>query len=378
MEKKLNPFIVEGYITKEYFCDRKNELKLLHRNVLNGSNTTLISPRKMGKSGLIFRYFEELSAKNSAKFIYIDVYSTRSLSDFIKMMAEAILLKFPEKTTIGKKFMKFLKGLRPLISFDPFTGSPQIQIEYQSPQERIYTLQGLFSFLEEQNTLIVIAIDEFQQISEYPEKNIEALLRTYIQQLKNIRFIFCGSNKSMMTEIFTSAKRPFFASTRLLHLDKIESAEYKKFIRNHFETNKKHIEDEALELILDLTKSHTFYTQNLCNYIFSMRVKVIDIKVVKMAMAAILKENESYFFQYRQLLTSDQWNYMIAVAKEDEVSQVTAQKFISKYNIGTPANSRRILKALIEKELVLENLSIGKPTYQIYDVFLSRWLAVKY
>jgi len=378
MVKNINPFVIEGYIAKEYFCDRKNEIETLHRNVQNGCNTTLISPRKMGKSGLIFRYFDDLSAENSVQFIYIDVYSSRSLNDFIKLIAEAILLKFPEKTSIGKKFMKFLKGLRPTITFDPFTGVPQVQIEYQSPQEIVDTLQGLFTFLEEQNTPIVIAIDEFQQISEYPEKNVEAILRTRIQQLKNIQFIFCGSNKSMMMEMFTNVKRPFFASTRLLYLDKIESSEYEIFIRNHFEANKKHIQDEALTAILNLTKSHTFYTQNLCNYIFSMKTNKIDIEVVKNAMANILKENESYFFQYRQLLTTDQWNYMIAVAKENEVSQVTAQKFISKYRIGTPANSRRILKSLIEKELILENLSKGKPTYQIYDVFLSRWLEVKY
>lgn len=378
MVKNINPFIVKGYITKEYFCDRKKELKTLHRNVQNGCNTTLISPRKMGKSGLILRYFDDLSVKNLIQFLYIDIYSSRSLNDFIKLLAEAILFKFPEKTTIGKKFMKFLKGLRPVITFDPFTGIPQIQIEYQSHQEIIYTLQGLFTFLEEQNTPIVIAIDEFQQICEYPEKNVEAILRTYIQQLKNIQFIFCGSNRLMMTELFTHVKHPFFASTRLLNLDKIERSEYEMFIRHHFETNKKHIKEEALTAILDLTKLHTFYTQNLCNYIFSMKTNNIDMEVVKNAMANILKENEAYFFQYRQLLTTDQWNYMIAVAKENEISQVTAQKFISKYNIGTPANSRRILKALIEKELILENLSNEKASYQIYDVFLSRWLSVKY
>ena len=378
MVRSINPFIIEGYISREYFCDRKNELETLHRNVQNGCNTTLISPRKMGKSGLIFRFFDELLEENLIESIYIDVYSSRSLNDFIKLLAEAILLKFPEKTTIGKKFMKFLKGLRPVITFDPFTGVPQIQIEYQSSQEIIYTLQGLFTFLEEQNTLIVIAIDEFQQICEYPEKNVEAILRTRIQQLKNIQFIFCGSNKSVMTEMFTHAKRPFFASTRVLYLDKIESSEYEAFIRNHFESNKKHIKDEALTAILNLTKSHTFYTQNLCNYIFSIKTNTIDIEVVKRAMANILKENESYFFQYRQLVTPDQWNYMIAVAKENEISQITAQKFISKYKIGTPANSRRILKALIEKELILENLTMEKSFYQIYDVFLSRWLEVKY
>jgi DNA-binding MarR family transcriptional regulator len=376
MKNIVNPFIIKGYVSKEYFCDREKELEILHRNVQNGVNTTLISPRKMGKSGLIFRYFDDLSTEIQS--IYVDIYASRSLNDFIKLMAEAILIKFPEKSKIGKEFMKFLKGLRPLISFNPFTSVPQIQIEYQSPQEVIYTLQGLFTFLENQNTPIVMAIDEFQQIGEYPEKNVEALLRTHIQQLKNIRFIFCGSNKSMMTEMFTHAKRPFFASTRLLYLDKIDNAEYEPFIRNHFEINRKHIQDDALSVILNQTKSHTFYTQNLCNYIFSMKINNIDIEVVKNAMDGILKENESFFFQYRQLLTSAQWNFMIAVAKENEVSQITSQKFISKYNIGTPANARRILQSLIDKELILESFSTNNSTYQVYDLFLSRWLEVKY
>ena len=376
MKKLVNPFIIKGYVSKEYFCDRKTELETLHRNVLNGVNTTLISPRKMGKSGLIFRYFDDLQVEIQA--IYVDIYSSRSLNDFIKLMAEAILLKFPEKSKIGKEFMKFLKGLRPVISFNPFTNLPQIQIEYQSPQEVIYTLQGLLSFLEEQNTPIVVAIDEFQQINVYPEKNIEAILRTYIQQLKNIQFIFCGSNKSMMTEMFTHAKRPFFASTRLLYLDKIDQTEYEGFIRNHFEANRKFISDDALSAILEWTKSHTYYTQNLCNYIFSMKTNNVDIETVKSAMDDILKENESFFFQYRQLLTPAQWNFMIAVAKENEVTQITSQKFLSQYHIGTPANSRRILQALIDKELILENWSQENSSYQVYDVFLSRWLEVKY
>jgi len=378
MKKYINPFIVKGYISKEYFCNREKELNILHRNTLNGCNTTLISPRKMGKTGLIFRYFEDLADENTIQSIYFDVYSSSSLKDFIKLMAEAILQKFPEKNVIGKRFMKFLKGLRPLISFDPLTGLPQIQIDYHSPQDVIYTLQGLFNFLEAQQTPIVMAIDEFQQIGKYPNENVEALLRTQIQQLKHIQFIFCGSNRSMMTEMFMNAKRPFFASTRPLSLDKIDNADYETFIKIFFESDKRQIHDEALKAILDWTKTHTFYTQNLCNILFSMKTNIIDIQVVKNAMAHILNENESYFFQYRQLLTPAQWNYLIAVAKENEVSQITAQDFISKYNIGTPANSKRILNSLIEKELILENKSQEKVVYQIYDVFFSRWLEAKY
>ena len=378
MNNNVNPFIIKGYLSKEYFCDREKELNLLHRNVQNGCNTTLISPRKMGKSGLIFRFFEDFSTQNMTQPIYVDIYSSRSLSDFTKLMAEAIMFKFPEKSAIGKKFMALIKRLRPIISFDPFTGTPQIQIGFQSPQEVIYTLQSLFTFLDEQETPIIVAIDEFQQIAEYPEKNVEAILRTHIQHLKNIQFIFCGSNKSMMTEMFSHAKRPFFGSTRFIYLDKIENSAYETFIRYHFEKSKRDITDEALTQILYWTKSHTYYTQNLCNFIFSMKCKTITIDEVKAAMVDILQENESFFFQYRQLLTPDQWNYLIAIAKEGEVAQITAQHFITKHGIGTPANSRRILKSLITKELILENVSKERAVYQIYDVFLSRWLEVRY
>ncbi|MDR2585692.1 MAG: ATP-binding protein [Prevotellaceae bacterium] len=378
MNTVLNPFVIKEYVSKEFFCDRKNELFTLHRNVKNGTNTTLISPRKMGKSGLILRFFEDFSTNNRVQPIYVDIYSSRSLKDFIQLMAEAILIKFPEKSTIGKRFMNMLKKLRPIITFDPYSGIPQIEIGFQSSHEIVYTLQGLFTFLEEQNVPILIAIDEFQQIGVYPEKNVEAMLRTYIQPLKNIQFIFCGSNKSMMTEMFLHAKRPFFGSTRLLYLDKIDDDEYKKFIKYHFENRKKQIDDEALSLILSWTKSHTYYTQNLCNYIFSAKNNMVNTNVVKQAMADILRENESFFFQYRQLLTPNQWKFLIAVAKEDQISQVTAQRFIAKYEIGTPSNSRRLLKSLIEKELILENTSTDKPTYQVYDLFFSRWLQVKY
>ena len=115
MKNIINPFVIKGYVSKEYFCDRIDELEILHRNVQNGGNTTLISPRKMGKSGLIFRYFDELPTEIQS--IYVDIYSSRSLHDFIKLMTEAIVLRFPEKSKIGKEFMKFLKGLTHWNSF---------------------------------------------------------------------------------------------------------------------------------------------------------------------------------------------------------------------------------------------------------------------
>ena len=378
MKKKNNPFLLKGYVSKELFCNREKEVEELFTNVTNGIDTTLISARRMGKTGLLFRFFDHLNEHGNIKSIYVDIFSSRSLSEFIKLLAEAILSRFPEKTPLGTKFMEFIKGFRPLIGYDPLTGQPQIQINYQSAQEKEYTLQGLFNFLESQNELIVIAIDEFQQIADYPEKNIEALLRTYTQNLKNIRFIFCGSRKNMMINLFSNVKRPFFASTQYLLLEKIDREIYSVFIRNKFTEAGIDITEEALTMVFDWSLTHTFYTQSLCNILYYIAESQITIDTVKLACIELLKRNEPVFYQYRQLLTTAQWNYLIAIAKEREVKQLTAQKFISQYEIGTPANSRRISKALLDKELLLELTNKKETSYRVYDVFLSRWLENEY
>lgn len=378
MKKKNNPFLLKGYVSSELFCDRQMEVDQLFANVQNGIDTTLISPRRMGKTGLIFRFFDHLREQGDVKSIYVDIFSTRNLSEFIKLLAEAILHGFPEKTPIGKQFFEFIKGFRPLIGYDPLTGQPQIQINYQSDQEKEYTLQGLFSFLENQGELIVVAIDEFQQISDYPEKNIEALLRTYTQNLKNIRFIFCGSRKAMMINLFSNVKRPFFSSTQYLSLEKIDKDIYSLFIRSKFSESGIDISDEALTMVLNWSLIHTFYTQSLCNMLYYMAENQITIDTVKQACVELLKRNEPVFYQYRQLLTAAQWNFLIAIAKEGEVKQLTAQKFISQYDIGTPANARRISRSLLDKELLLELQYKKETSYRVYDVFLSRWLENEY
>lgn len=374
-----NPFIIKSYTSKELFCDRESELETLIRNCQNGIDTTLISQRRMGKSALIYRLFYEMEEqKIDFHTIYTDIYATRSLSDFIKFIAEAVLKAFPENSNFGRKFMVFIKSLRPMITYDSISGEPQVQILYQSEQEKEHTLKGLFDFLDSQDKKMLLAIDEFQQIREYPEKNIEELLRTYIQRVKNIQFIFCGSKKHTMIDIFSNAKKPFYSSTQFITLDKIPWDKYHAFISHLFELNGRKIESDAVDYILEWTKRHTYYTQSLCNLIFSSGVKTISIAEVKEACVQILQMNETIFLQYRSLLTSGQWNFMIAVAKEQSVSQITAKAFLAKYDIGTPANSKRIVTALADKELIMENITKEGTSYAVYDLFLSRWLEREY
>ncbi len=374
---KQNPFPKSSYVSKEFFCDREAEVKQLISFIENGNNTTLIAPRRMGKTGLILRTFDELKEQKKLPTVYVDILPTRSLSDFIKALSEAILAKFSEKTTFGKQFWNFVKGLRPLISFDTISGAPQVAIQYQHEQQKEQTLQSLLQFVEK-HAPIVIAIDEFQQITEYPEKNVEALLRSQIQFMQKTRFIFSGSKRTMMLDMFSNIKRPFYASTNFLNLDKIPSEKYADFIMKLFQKDKYKISEEVVHFILEWTENYTYYTQSLCNKIYSFGKKNISVNTVKEACMELLKENETQYLQLKHLLTNAQWNYLIAIAKEHSVTKITAQKFLQKHEIGTAANSRRLSQSLCEKELLLENTTLKNTSFQIYDIFFAHWLREVY
>lgn len=374
-----NPFIFRAYKTKDLFCDRQKELDTLLANCLSGSDTTLVAQRRIGKTGLIHRLFDEIQTQKLPIIpIYVDIFATRSLEDFVKALAEAIMTEIPEKSSVGKKFSKFIRSIRPIITYDPLTSTPQIQLTIQSEEENRQTLQSLLTFLDSQNEKILLAIDEFQQIREYPEANVEALLRTIIQQLNNVTFLYCGSKRHMMLDIFSCERNPFYRSTEFLTLHKLDAEIYARFIEQHFREAGLEIDQASIEYILQWTRIHTYFTQRLCHSVFNMTHKRVDVSLVKMAAAQILQSDSIIFGQYQQLLTAGQWNFLIAVAKEGEVSQVTSRHFLHKYHLGNPSSVNRIVTALIGKNILDERITDGKIIYSLNDVFLSRWLEEKY
>ncbi|MBR5434567.1 MAG: ATP-binding protein [Bacteroidales bacterium] len=370
-----NPFILSPYTDKSLFCDRESELKTLFDYVTNEANVTLISPRRMGKTGLIYRLFDEISTqKLDFETFYVDIYATQSIDEFIKVFSETIIQSFQKKTSLLKKAMKVFSGVKPVLSFDELTGNPQISLSYNDNEEKMKTLRSIFDFLENHDKKVIVAFDEFQQVREYRGVNMEAILRTHIQKLTNVRFIFCGSKKHLMFDIFANARNPFYASTSYLYLDKIDNGKYFDFIEHLFSEHGKTIESDAIEFVLKFTKRHTFYTQSLCHFIFQNASKKVSLQFAKEEAARLIALNENIYLQYRSLLTPQQWNYLKAIAKEGVVVQPTASSFLRKYEIGTPANSQRILTSLIAKDLILDTTTKEHTEYSVSDVFLSRWL----
>ncbi len=60
----LNLFLLSGYHSPDYFCDREEETEKLVSALRNGRNVTLVSPRRMGKTGLIRHAFHRMEQTN--------------------------------------------------------------------------------------------------------------------------------------------------------------------------------------------------------------------------------------------------------------------------------------------------------------------------
>lgn len=343
-----NPFSTHFSTEENLFCGREEESVRLITIARNTVNTILLGPARMGKTALIRKTFVKLNSTNEFKCLHVDIHATENLKEFTKVLYEEILRVFPDKSPVN--------------------------FDFTLPKQNEQLLLSLFDFLDKQNSKILIAIDEFQQIVNYPEKNTITILRQATQKLKHTSFIFSCSNEYLLNDFFSDGKQLFFTNFDLLQLGGIKQSVYFDFIRENFEKSKRSITDEAINFILEWTRRHTYYTQALCKRVFENEIDEIDIEHVHEECGAILEEHESNYFIYRNILSPVQWLLLKAIAKEEKVYHPTAKQFLMQHQIGTPANVQRALDALLSKEVVFAAHDEKGRYYQVFDCFLSRWL----
>lgn len=368
--KPNNPFLIAGYHSPEFFCDRKAESSTILEALYNGRNITLIAPRRMGKTGLIHHVFYQLKEqKSDVVTLYMDIYSTQSLGDFVRLFANTVLGQLdsvPQKAL--NRIGQFIRSCRPVFTFDEITGTPKVTVDV-SPTEEESTLKEIFDYLGSSEKRCYIAIDEFQQIAEYPEKGVEALLRSYIQFLPNVNFIFAGSKQHVMQEMFTSSKRPFYQSTQLLTIGTVNRDEYADFAMAHFAKNNLQLPREVFDAIYDKFDGHTWYIQNLLNRLYGYN-RDVEMASITYAMEQIVAEQSYSYADLLKAYPAGHVRLLKAIAQEGCVKEVLAGNFISKHKLRAASSVSSALKKLVANELVYQTTD----GYIIYDRFMGEWL----
>ena len=292
------------------------------------------------------------------------------MQGLIQILAEKVLQKFHKKNIL-KGLQQLFKGLSPTVSFER-DGTPKFSLDVHKSQYQS-SLEQIFNYLEKQKKKVFLAFDEFQEVARYPEK-AEALLRTHIQNLSNINFIFSGSTGHILREMFLDAKRPFYQSAEVMVLTKIDRQVYKGFITETFEKSKKSIQPQAADFILDYSEVYTYYTELICNQCFSLTPKTLTEEHARKITSDYLEIRKFDYLNILNLMSENQKRIVIAIAKEGHVTKPNAMDFIIRHKLPPPSSINQVLKVLLEKEIIFKTLK----EYKVYDVLFSRFLEKYY
>ena len=373
----LNPFVVGRYVSEKYFCDREKETEFLMKQIENGRNVALISPRRMGKTGLVHHCFQQPRLNESYYTFFVDIYATSSLAEFVYLLGKTIYetLK-PKRTAWAEKFFQMIASLRVGFKLDAMSGEPVFDIglgDIQAPQ---ITLDEIFRYLEMADKPCVVAIDEFQQIGTYEETNVEALLRTKIQQCKQTMFIYAGSKRHLMSNMFHSSSKPFYQSAISMGLEPIPIHVYVDFAERLFEERGKHVSRQLVEQVYVMFDGCTWFVQMMMNELFALtgHDELCDVEKLEEARFNVIQLQEASYKDLLSRLAPKQKLLLQAIAKERQVKGITSSAFIKKYNLSSASSVQSALKPLLKNDIVTQN----EDTYRVYDYFFSEWLASSY
>lgn len=366
-----NPFVTQGYVSPHYFCDRVEETESLTKHIANGNNVALISPRRLGKTGLIHHCFAQDDVKKNYYTFIVDIYATKNLQEFVFYLGKSILgvLK-PQGRRAWERFVNVIASLRSYISFD-INGQPEWGLGIGDIKVPQTTLDEIFMYLEQADKPCIIAVDEFQVVASYPEKNVEAILRSHIQQCKNTRFIYAGSQRHMMAEIFASPSRPFYQSTMMMSLLPIDREHYIAFSQNLFRECAKDIERETVAEVYRRYEGTTWYMQSVLNALFAMTEKgsACTPDMVEEGIQQVVAGQSFVYASLLYQLPPKQKEVLLAICKEGKVANITSRPFLQQHRL-TASTVQAATKGLLDKDFITQDLGI----YSIYDKFFAHWL----
>ena len=368
-----NPFVTKGYVGPDYFCDRVKETENLVKLLTNDNNMALISPRRLGKTDLIRHCFNQPSIKNHYYTFVIDIYATNSLSDFVEVFGRAILDELkPRGRKVWEGFFNAIKSIQQQISFD-INGNPVWGLGLGAAANPSTTLDEIFNYLKTAGKPCMVAIDEFQKILDYPNgQNIEAALRTHIQKCPNATFLFCGSKRHLMTEIFLSPSRPFYQSVITMGLDPISENKYAEFAKRQFEKNGKSLHEEVVPQVYNRFYGVTAYRQRIMNvlYLNTEKGEVCTPDMIEDAIDFIINLNSEHYETLFGQMSEKQRQVFLAIAIEKRARNISSSEFVRKYHLASPSSVVSAIRGLLDKDFITQDNN----EYYVYDYFFPIWL----
>lgn len=371
MEK---PFTFGTTTTGDRFTDREQETERLLSNFISGVNTIILSPRRWGKTSLVHKVADEINIKYpKVKVVKIDVFLCRNESDFLSVFAnEVIRQTYSKWEEWADRAKRFLSRLSPRFNFgsDPTTDF-SISLEIGSVLQSDYDILNLpQKIAEDKQTSVVVCIDEFQQVAEFPNSvSFQKKLRSQWQLQQNVSFCLYGSKMHLLNGLFTRQSMPFYKFGDIMLLQKIDTPHWLEFLCERFEKSGKHIEIEYAKKICNAVENHSSYVQQLAYIIWVKTDSFVNEDIYYEALNDLVNQNSILYQTISDGLTRYQLNFLKAIIN-GKGSEISKSEVIQLFNLGSSANVVRIKKSLLKKEVI----DISGKQVSLSDPVFGLWL----
>jgi len=355
MNMKYSPFIFGTTVLDDAFINRKDEIHRLTTNLAGGINTTLISPRRFGKSSLVEKVVRDLMKPDkNIRVVIIDLFTVSTSEKFLEKFAREVIKSSSSKWQDWiKNTRTFFRVLIPKIHIgvDPVYDF-SISFDWEEIKKHDDEILELPETIAKQKKLkFIICLDEFQNISQYSGfEEFEKKLRSVWQRQKNVTYCIYGSRRHMMNDIFNNPSKPFYRFGDLINLDKINTNEWVSFITGSFMKTGKKISENQAEMIADLMQCHSWYVQQFAHYTWTLTEKTVTKTIMEKALNELINSNTPFYQKEIETLSSTQVNLLIAIASGEIM--FTSAAVMREYKLGTPRNVSKNKSLLINKDLI--------------------------
>lgn len=366
------PFVFGVPADDLHFIGREQEIKRLEANFQNGVNTILMSPRRWGKTSLINHVAEHMTNRELI-IVRMDIFACRSEYDFYNTFSSEILRQTSSKIDEWKKLARgFIERLTPKISVSPdkmaeYTVSLGITPKTHTPEE-VLSLPEVIA--GRKGVHIVVCIDEFQQVGDFPDSlRIQKKMRSVWQHQKDVSYCLYGSKKHMMMSLFQKKSFPFYQFGDVQNLGLIPLSDWTPYIKDRFEIAGKSISDIDVEKICSTVEYQSSYVQQLAYSVYLHTDNTVTPGGIEASIEDLVSQNTGVFVEQVKSLTTYQINFLKAV--NSGISTGFGESSIrDEYNLGSASNIPRLKEALINKELI----ELTMDGYVIGDPVLKMWL----
>ncbi len=350
----MNPFSYGTVVKEPYFFNRKEEIRRIVSTLGGGNNLVLYAPRRYGKTSVVMQAIDSLTSLGFT-CIYFDFMTVYSRESFIGAYSKAVLARQNNLSIALESFSKFVKGIRPKLSFDQ-NGTPEFSLDFSTTEITDQSLESVIDLpekLTEGKRKFIIIMDEFQDIDKLNGENFEKLLRSKIQHHVNVNYLFLGSRTHILNDMFTNKNRAFYNSAATMHLEPLPENETVDFLINGFSRSNIKLDESTASGLIGQAGNVPYYIQFLASEVWQHcinRIETVSDEIIAVCAGKVLDLKGDYYFELFDRQTSYQKKLLKALATDNQ--NVFSTEYAGKFRLSAASTTQKALNGLINSGII--------------------------